>query len=359
VSHGYNRTGRYMTEMGETLASRGMVAIVPDMPCTVLGGCDHTANADQVSGFIAWAIDQSANVASSPIYGKVDPLRRGAIGHSWGGLAVMLAAARDAELDSVLMLDPNDDQGAGAMAAPMATMPTAVIAAENTGACNATNWQSTVYPNTPAPHLRVRVKGSGHCDPEEPSDSFCPILCGSGDRATTPLFRRYAVAWTACILQADTAMAPYIGGTGLEADVNAGALDNVDQAGLETLPCTMGAVPPLPDSGVAIDSGMAGDSGAPGDDDAGAVTDGGVSEPSDGGVVADAGPAPGTDATSDVPAAPDAASTTPDASGGGSNNGATTDDGCVCVARKLPENGALSLFVAIGALLLVRRRRRG
>src|SRR5688500_7802234 len=47
VVHGAGRSGHYHEEMGKTLASRGMVAVVPDLPC--LTDCDFDANADRVN----------------------------------------------------------------------------------------------------------------------------------------------------------------------------------------------------------------------------------------------------------------------------------------------------------------------
>ena len=38
-----------------TLASRGFVAVVPDMPCLVTF-CDHDANAAQISALLGWAV---------------------------------------------------------------------------------------------------------------------------------------------------------------------------------------------------------------------------------------------------------------------------------------------------------------
>src|SRR5678815_2840750 len=59
VLHGFFRNGSYMAELGTTLATRGFVAIVPDMPCN-LAGCDHDANAMQVSALLDWAMNESA-----------------------------------------------------------------------------------------------------------------------------------------------------------------------------------------------------------------------------------------------------------------------------------------------------------
>ncbi|MCK6547672.1 dienelactone hydrolase family protein, partial [Myxococcota bacterium] len=239
VVHGFLRNGSFMAELARTLASHGLVAVVPDMPCGARG-CDHDANGRQISALLDWAEVASTDPAV-PFAGRVDGTRRGALGHSWGGLGVFVAASQDPRFSSVLMLDPNDDRGLAASIAPVMPHATAHVMAESFGNCNATQWTTTVFPLTPGPHLRVRVVGSGHCDVEDPSDRLCPLACGSGDPSTTPTFRRYAVAWTLCNLTADPAMAAWIGGASLDGDVAAGVIDQVDALGLDALPCRGGA----------------------------------------------------------------------------------------------------------------------
>jgi dienelactone hydrolase len=242
VMHGYVRNGSFQAEMGRTLASRGMVAVVPSMPCGLVTGCDHNENAMQLSALIDWTLS-----SLSPVQTDIDVDRISLIGHSWGGLAVFLTATIEARVKSVVALDPNDDRSAAAMVAANALMPTAHIMAENPGACNGTNWSETVYPLAPEPRFRVRVAGSGHCDAEDPSDNFCPTFCGGGDRTTVPMFRRYAIAFTECVLYGTNG--EYVGGSALMADVAAGTIDNVASAGLETLLCRASEPPPA-DAGI-------------------------------------------------------------------------------------------------------------
>src|SRR5689334_4682152 len=45
VIHGLNGLGSMYMELARTLASHGLVAVVPDMPCRLGVGCDHAANA--------------------------------------------------------------------------------------------------------------------------------------------------------------------------------------------------------------------------------------------------------------------------------------------------------------------------
>jgi dienelactone hydrolase len=344
VIHGNLRNGSYHAELATTLATRGFIAVVPDMPCG-LSGCNHDANAEDLIALLDWAVMQGQS-SSSPIFGKVDGSRRGLIGHSWGGLNTFLAAVRGAPIQSLVLFDPNDDRSAASQAAASMHVPSILIAAEVIGACNATLWSQSVYPSTPAPRMRIRVKRSGHCDAEEPTDSLCPIPCGSGDHSTSPIFRRYAVAWTGCILQNDAAMAPYVGGAAVEQDEAAMIVDNREQMGLDTLPCRGGA--------------SIGDGGAAGggEDAAASAPDAGGGGPLDGSIGET-----GSDAGSPSGGAADAAVSSGDAGtatgsggdagaldAGGSAGAGGKSSGCTCAPVR-PGAGssyALAIVMAIG-----------
>lgn len=260
VVHGFLRNGTYMAELARTLASRGMVALVPDMPCG-LGGCDHAANAAQLVGLLEWAAREGGRRAS-PLAGRVDATRRGAVGHSWGALSSLLASAQPGALGAVVLLDPNDDRGEGAQAAPQVATPLLLLTAEVQGTCNSA-WGSGVFATVPAPRLRARIRGAAHCDAEEPSDALCPLGCGRGDPTKSVVFRRYAVAFVACALGGDRAMAPWVDGAAMAMDTVDGTLDQVAGQGLDALACR--AETPGVDAGVsdgATDAGGGDEDGA-------------------------------------------------------------------------------------------------
>lgn len=326
VIHGASANGRYHPELASTLASRGFVAVVPDMPCGVTS-CDHDANQRQITALLEWAAAQGGD-ASSPLSGRVDGSRRGLIGHSWGGLSSHLTAARDGTIGAVVLFDPNDDRGVGLAATPTIRAPVLQLLAEVPGLCNSAWDEHAVRDALTGTQMQLTVSGSGHCDPGE-MDVVCSIGCGAGDRSTTPLFRRYAVAWTACVLSGDASMAAWIGGASLTSDEAAGRVESVTSAGLDALPCLGGA--------------PADDAGAP-DADAGpgAGTDAGP-------VGVDAGPAGGADAGGpDAGRAPDEG-----------EDMRTPDGGCGCaVGDRGRGAGALALLVLIAAGLRRRLTRR-
>ncbi len=206
IMHGNLRSGQFHRVMAETLASRGFVVLLPDMPCG-LSGCDHAANARQLSALMAWAARTSATQGSR-IFGRIDD-RRALVGHSFGGLAAYLSTARDSSVDVVVLLDPKDDQGEAEADAPQVAVPSAHLLAETQGACNG-SWDTRVFPSAKSPNLLLRIPGSGHCDAEEPSESLCPTVCGAGDPTKSRIFRRYAVAMLECALGVAAESAPYL-----------------------------------------------------------------------------------------------------------------------------------------------------
>jgi MYXO-CTERM domain-containing protein len=177
--------------------------------------------------------------------------------------------------------------------------------------------------------MQITVADSGHCDPEDPGDSFCGFACGSGDPSTSTIFRRYTIAWMGCFLAADAAMAPYIGGAMYMADAKGGVLTGASTEGLDGLPCAGGM--------------MSGDAGPGGADGGGPSADGGTAL-GDGGAPRDAGGSGGRDA-----------STTRDS---GATTTAEDDGGCGCVAVGAdPASGAPWAFVlGIAGLWYLRRR---
>lgn len=332
VIHGAGRTGGFHIELARTLASRGFVVVLPDMPCTPIA-CDHAANARQIAALMTWAVSQSG-MAGSRIAGLVDATRRGLIGHSWGALASHLRASMDGELGSLVLFDPNDDGAEGLDATSAISAPTLQLLAQVPGACNSQWREDMVRARLPEPHLQMTVSRSAHCDPEEPGDFICPLGCGSGVPSTSRFFRRYAVAWTECNLLGAASAAPWLGGASMDADVDADVLRGVVSGGLETLRCASAA--PGSDAGVDADAGVDTDAGER--DDAGSI-------PRE-----DAGTTPGTDGGSVLPGT-DAA--TPMSADGGALGSTAGGCGCRVGAAHAPRG----LLALLGLALASTRRR--
>ncbi len=270
VVHGAGRNGSRHEELASTLASRGFVAVVPDMPTGMLDA-DHDSHAAIVSGLLDWALAQSGD-SGSPIEGRVDAVARGVVGHSWGGLAVFLAASRDPSIRAVVGFDPVDDSALAAAEVGALAGPSIHVMAEAEG-CN-DDWATAVFPSAAAPKRRFTVAASGHCDPEDPTDFLCPTVCGVDEnRDATPVYRRYAVAWLGCLLQGDEAMAPWVTATGdsYDADVAAGLLTDVAEEGMDVVACAVPSGDADTDTDTDTDSDGDADADSDADPDARAV----------------------------------------------------------------------------------------
>jgi hypothetical protein len=249
VMHGNFSNGAKMATLALTLASRGIIAVVPDMPCGI-SGCDHEANARQLLALLDWAVAGSLD-PTSRLFGRIDGTRRGVLGHSFGALASEIAASMAPDLRVAVLLDPNDDFNLGRMSASSVSVPSAHLVAEVRDLCNSIgDWPNSIYPLTQPPHMRLRVLGSGHCDVVDPDDPLCEAVCSGGSRSTVPMFRRYAVAFSACALLGDRSMASFLVGEGLAADLAQRRVDSFDSAALVQLPCA------IPTTSVSMDAGM-------------------------------------------------------------------------------------------------------
>jgi dienelactone hydrolase len=269
VVHGFARNGSFHVVLANDLASRGAVVVVPDMPCG-LAGCDYDVEATAVSDLLDWITTQGGT-AASPVAGIVDGGRRGVIGHSAGGRAVFLAAARDPSIDVVVGFDPVDTSGAVVAEVGALAVPSVALMAAMDSTCNVNrDWEVSIFPATPAPSAMWEVTGAGHCEPEDPTDGVCELVCGAGDRAAAPIFRRYAVAWTMCLLGVDPSAGAWVNGTGVSDDVAAGLIGTPTENGTAALDCTG---PPPGGSDAGTDGGGAGGSDAAGSPDGGTPAD--------------------------------------------------------------------------------------
>jgi dienelactone hydrolase len=242
VGHGFQRKKGNMVDWGQELARRGHVAAVPAFPGLLP---DYPLNAKIVSGLLDWM------ATAAPLSGKADSTRRGVLGYSAGGLAVLMAASTDQTIDIVVGVDPIDQDGRGVKAAPLIKAPVAFVRGEP-GTCNYGGNAANIFAALVAPRLSLRVKKATHCDGESPSDGLCALFCGGAhDKARHLLFRRYAFAALDYHLLCDAAMAPWLGGASAKADT--AITDIVVKAGFPPQP-SCGATP---DAGPPVDSGPA------------------------------------------------------------------------------------------------------
>jgi dienelactone hydrolase len=309
IGHGFARTNANVAGHAAHLASWGMVVVAPNFPSRFAP--DHALNGQIMRDLLAWA-----RTGPAPIGAIVDARRSAYVGHSAGGLAAFLAAGSDPTVSALVGLDPVDNAGAGAGAAPRITAPTLVLGAVS-NRCNANASADGLYAALTVPsRWFLRVANATHCDAEDPTNALCTGTCGGEDPARRALFRRYMTAHLRAVLDCEaTSWVP--GGAGLMADVGRAVVGELDAPGRIGCagPGVDAGAPPLLDAGTSPgDAGTTPADAAPVAPDAAPVG-------------ADAAPAP-LDATTDA----DATTTAPDAAAPSLDAGVVGDDAATAAA---------------------------
>ncbi len=183
VAHGFSRHRRVMAGWGILLAQNGMIAVVPTLP----------AFADQARNIRA-IHDLIALVHEPGLFGQTTPNGDVALmGHSAGGFDTLIALTGEKRVRCWIGLDPVDFGDHGLRCAKSLKIPSLMLLAES-GAWNR-------YANTlpwitanPSSLTALRIIGSSHCDPENPTSRLANLVCGQTDPERRTVYERYAVA---------------------------------------------------------------------------------------------------------------------------------------------------------------------
>jgi MYXO-CTERM domain-containing protein len=304
LGHGYQNSKDNEEGLARQLAAAGILVVAPQFPIYLrCGTADHSRNAT----ILLAALDAQVTA------GAADATRLGLGGHSAGGLAALLAAARR-EVRVVVQLDGVDVTNLGLLQAGNVHAPTLFLRAEP-ATCNYLENGTAWYAPQTGPKAHLTVTGAAHCDPQEPESSVCSLSCGGYSAARSAVFKQYA----------DAFFRRYLLGQTLPCIETTAAADNrVRDLDFQLEACGADAGTPF-DAGTSRDAGSV-DAGARAD--AGLTVDAGATDagPSvDGGNAADAGPG---------------------------SNPTTPATGCGCAT------GSADALVAIVALVLARRARR-
>jgi predicted dienelactone hydrolase len=239
--HGFARSKARHAELGARLASRGFVVLIPDF-----GGADHSKNGDDLSALFDWARGEHER-AGSRLFGRLDPDALGVGGYSAGGLAALLCGARDERVRAVALLDPVDSGGLGEAALGTLRAPTTWSWSEPS-ACNAFGSAEDLHALAGAPKRGLDLIGATHCDPEEPSDVGCLLICGGDSEPMRELYRRHATDWFEYHLHCDESYRSWIDGADILAE-DAGGLLSFSADGLGE---ACAAPPPGPVEGLRV-----------------------------------------------------------------------------------------------------------
>ncbi len=183
VAHGFTRHRRVMAGWGHMLAQNGMIAVVPNLP----DFADQGVNIRAISQLIEIAHEAGRLKKSEPT-GEV-----ALIGHSAGGFGTLIAASRAERVRCWIGLDPVDFNDRGLRAVNQLRVPALMLLAES-GAwnrhANALAWLQEADQKLTA----LRIRGSTHCDPENPTSLLAEIVCGDADASRRAVYERYALA---------------------------------------------------------------------------------------------------------------------------------------------------------------------
>lgn len=173
LTHGGFRGRKTMAEHAQALAARGVLAVAPDMPCTIDHRCNARATAELVKTL---HLTDTLGVSAKRIM---------LVGFSAGGLSSLLAADTPGVvgyvgLDPYDHLPSNESERMGMVAARRLATPSLLLRAP-ASSCNA---QSVAAPWGTALKSLWRdelIAGATHCDFEAPTDWMCRLACGDTD----------------------------------------------------------------------------------------------------------------------------------------------------------------------------------
>jgi len=106
-NHGFLLSSLGYRSYGEYLASYGFVVVLPTFPTSFLN-VHHVKLAEDVRFVIDYLLLVNEN-EEHVLFGRIDPERIGASGHSLGGKLSLLEAVTDDRIDAIGILDPVDE----------------------------------------------------------------------------------------------------------------------------------------------------------------------------------------------------------------------------------------------------------
>ncbi len=194
VAHGFTRHRRVMSGWGVRIAENGMIAAVPNLPSFA----NHARNARAIAELAAH-LQRPGSLTPGP-----EPSgRTGLVGHSAGGFATLLATAGSDKIHCWIGLDPVDFMDMGLGVVKSLQTPALMLLAEPAAwnrQGNARRWTGGGATNL----LALSIRGSTHCDPENPTSRMAELACGRTDPARRATYERYALAMLRTHLLQDT-----------------------------------------------------------------------------------------------------------------------------------------------------------
>ncbi len=209
VVHGFSRNRHVIAGWGHLLALNGMIAVVPNLPSLT----DQRCNIRAIGELIA-LVHAPGHLTHPAPNGEV-----ALIGHSAGGFDTLIAAPGEKRVRCWIGLDPVDFGDHGLRAVKSLHIPGLMLLAES----GAWNRHANALPWLQAsanPLIALRIKGSTHCDPENPTTALAKLVCGATDDARRAVYERYALAMLKQHLFGDAAAAAQMKGSSQDTAVS-------------------------------------------------------------------------------------------------------------------------------------------
>lgn len=244
LTHGFQLSPADYESYGEHLASWGYVAVLPQLPGSLLDPSTHVQLRAWIVGILDW-IEVVGADAQAPLLGRADPETIGLAGHSMGGKISFLTASSDPRPRAVFGIDPVDAAGGPGQGPspdypsvtpelmPLVVVPIAVVGETTNssgglgGACapSADNFEQ-YFNHAQSEALQIEVLGANHMSfLDDPNCGIACLACpaGTDDPAETRrLTHGYMIAFFGRTLRGNDGWTEWLTGAPAQADVDAG-----------------------------------------------------------------------------------------------------------------------------------------
>lgn len=204
LGHGFLQSKAHHNNQGRLLASRGFIVLIPQFN----SAADHQRNGRELRRCLDWIGNQQTN-AGSIFRGRVRLDRIGASGHSAGGLSALLAAAGDARIRALSLMDPVDHASQGQQALGRLNLPVSMTWSEPSGGNNRGSAER-LFVVAQGIKRGIKICGANHTDAQNPSGWLCRLVCGAPDAKRQYLYNRYMAGWFELFLHDDATYIPWV-----------------------------------------------------------------------------------------------------------------------------------------------------
>jgi dienelactone hydrolase len=177
--HGYTARASWYASTIDALARAGTVVIAPDSETGV--AANHSRFADDLNRSLAWLASESRAGGTVVPRGKVDGSRTAVAGHSMGGGAALLAAARSRTVDTVATLAAFETSPSAAAAARRLQVASLFVVGSDDRIFPAMR-TARMFRGAPSPSLLASITGGSHCGFQDK----VPPACDARGRISYP-----------------------------------------------------------------------------------------------------------------------------------------------------------------------------